>query len=181
MNGMYPFRKRWLLLSVPIVIVVMTFICKTNGKYDKVVENKYEINEEFEFEGAKISVKDASVVPEGYIEKVYGENEVLMSVYNQSYKGEGLVMLTLDIKGINKDIFMDMASSWNIIAGTKGNGVAYISDFANGELTDKKEDKEIVLFFKLYDEWLEACDNQIMLMSELYPVQNNVYINLDEE
>jgi len=64
------------------------------------------------------------------------------------------------------------------VTGTEGNGVSYMSDFANGEFSDEKENREIVLFFKVLDKWLEAGDYQVRILTRLYPEQHNVYVNL---
>ncbi len=180
MNGMYPFKKRYLLLIIPIVVVIGICIYRTDAKYEDVVEIKTMIGEEFEFGETTVSVESVELVGSEYIEKNFADNPILLSMYESVYKGEKLVMAKIDAKGVNHEIFWKMIGSWKMCAGVRGSSTSVLSDFASGEFTEEKEDREIIFFFNIDEEWLEDSDNQIVIMPEYYPVQHNIYVDLSE-
>jgi len=177
MREMCPFKRRYLLLFVPIIIFVILCVIKTNAKYGNIKEYKYSLGDEIVYKGMGVKVKEAQLVDGEYIHNKYVDNDMVLSIYEEKYTASPLLMITLDVKGINNELYMDMLGAWQAVVGVNGNGVAFMTDCANGDFTDAKEDKEISLFFKLSDEWLEN-NNEIKVMTDLYPEQHNIYIDL---
>lgn len=180
MNGMYPYKKRWLLLFIPLVLAIIICIIKVDKEYEDISENKYKPGDKIEYEGATYSVVKTEKVDDETAEKLYGSNEEFMFLYNNTYKDSGLIMVTIDIEGINSNIYSDLVNGCHLVAGYNGNGVSLLSDYVNTDLTEKKENRQIVLFFRILDNWLEEAENKLVLMDSIYPVQNNTYITLGE-